>query len=249
MKFSSALCLLLILVSFCSVAQTVAIKKVELIGDKVIVHYDLEDGNPNNEYLMSLYSSKDNFATALTKVTGDVGMEVKPGTNKRIEWSIIQEFGGYKGKLALEIKGKVYVPFVKLQQFDTKKMYRRGKSYELKWKPGSSTPINIELYNGGQRVAGETNYPNNGSYTLFIPGHAKPGKEYRLKISDPRSNDAVIFTPMFRVGAKVPLAFKIAPVVIVGAVAIIFLNKGGEEPGGGNENNTDNIETPPLPNG
>src|SRR6186713_2737539 len=108
MKSTSLLAFLLLLISFFTHAQTVTIKKVELNGEKVIVYYDLEDSNPNNEYLMSLYSSKDNFATALTKVSGDVGMEVKPGIGKRMEWNIMQEYGGYKGKLALEVKGKVY---------------------------------------------------------------------------------------------------------------------------------------------
>ena len=31
-------------------AQTITIKKVELAGEKIIVHYDLDDSNPNNEY-------------------------------------------------------------------------------------------------------------------------------------------------------------------------------------------------------
>ncbi|MBK7649682.1 MAG: hypothetical protein IPJ20_01565 [Flammeovirgaceae bacterium] len=44
-----------------TVAQTIAIKKVELAGEKIIVHYDLEDGNPNNEYKLELFSSVDNF--------------------------------------------------------------------------------------------------------------------------------------------------------------------------------------------
>src|SRR5689334_7171715 len=225
MKSTGLLCFLLLLTSFCSVAQTVTIKKVELNGEKVIVHYDLDDGNPNNEYLISLYSSKDNFATALTKVAGDVGMEVKPGTDKKIEWNIIQEYGGYKGKLALEIKGKVYVPFVKLQGFDTKKTYARGKTHTVKWKSGNNNPINIELYNGGERVTGEINHPNNGEYSMFIPKHAKTGKEYRLKISDPRNSEEVIYSGYFKVGPTIPLWMKIAPVVVVGTVVAVIMGK------------------------
>lgn len=64
-------------------AQTVAIKKVELAGEQVIVHYELEDSNPNNEYQINLYSSKDNYFAPLTKVSGDVGSEVKPGATKK----------------------------------------------------------------------------------------------------------------------------------------------------------------------
>lgn len=228
-----------------SSAQTVVIKKVELAGEKVIVHYELDDGNPNNEYLINLYSSKDNFATALTKVTGDVGMEIKPGATKRIEWNIIEEYGGYKGKLALEIKGKVYVPFARLINFDNKHTWKRGKSHPIKWKPGNSNPLNIELYNGGERVTGEINHPNNGSYSLFIPKHAKAGKEYRLKISDTRNSEEVIYTSYFKVGAKVPLWMKVAPVVVIGAVvAILAGGDGGTKP----PESTDKLPAAPDPN-
>jgi hypothetical protein len=242
MKPTTALTALLLFACFWAGAQTVVIKKVELAGEKVIVHYELDDGNPNNEYLITLYSSKDNFATPLTKVSGDVGMEVKPGTDKKIEWNIIQEYGGYKGKLALEIKGKVYVPFVKLQGFDTRKTYAKGKTHVIKWKSGNSNPINIELYNGGERVAGEINHPNNGTYSLFIPKHAKNGKEYRLKISDPKNSEEVIYSGYFKVGPKIPLWMKLAPVVVAGAVAVIVLmDDGGTTP----ENK---LPTPPDPN-
>jgi hypothetical protein len=225
MKPSILLTALLLVVSFFAASQTVVIKKVVLVGEKVIVHYDLDDGNPNNEYLISLFASKDNYATPLTKVSGDVGMEIKPGNGKKIEWNIVQEYGGYKGKLALEIKGKVYVPFVKLQGFDTNKKYARGKTHVIKWKSGNSNPINIELYNGGERVTGEINHPNSGSYSMFIPKHAKPGKEYRLKISDPRNSEEVIYSGYFKVTPSVPLWLKVAPVVVVGAVVAIILGK------------------------
>lgn len=70
---------LLVFISAFGVCQTVVIKKIELAGEKMIVHYDLEDNNPNNEYQLNLFASKDNYATALTKVKGDIGGEIKPG--------------------------------------------------------------------------------------------------------------------------------------------------------------------------
>ena len=223
--------LLLLLFGFISVAstaQTVAIKKVELAGDKIIVHYELDDSNPNHEYQLSLYSSKDNFATPLTKVKGDVGDEIKPGIDKKIEWNIREEFGGYKGRISLEIKGKIFSPFVKVQNFDTKRSYKRGKSFNLAWKSGGSNPINIELYKGSERVSGELNHPNNGAYTMFVPSQAKPGKDYRLKISDAKNSSEVIHTGYFKVTPKVPLLLKILPIAVVGGVAAVIL--GGSKP-------------------
>ncbi|MEI9919174.1 MAG: Ser-Thr-rich GPI-anchored membrane family protein [Bacteroidota bacterium] len=216
--------LLVVAVVICSsaMAQTVLIKKVELAGENIIVHYDLEDSNPNNEYLINLYSSKDNYYAALTKVSGDVGMDVKPGTDRKIVWKVRDEYGGYKGKIALEIRGKVYVPFVRLQGFDATKKYKKGSTVDLKWKVGASNPINIELYKGGEPVTADLNQPNNGSHTFFFQKHLKKGKDYKLKFTDTRNTDEVVYTDNFRVGPKIPIWMIAAPVAVVGAVVFIL---------------------------
>lgn len=238
-----------IALSFCAIAQSVTIKKVELAGDKVLVYFDLDDSNSSHEFAVNLYASRDNFTVPLAKVKGDVGQEVKPGANKKIEWNIIEEYGGYKGKLALEIRGRVYVPFVKLQNFNTEQSYKRGKSYNLSLKAGNTNPIHVELYKGSLRVGGEMNHPNNGSYTLTIPSNAKPGSDYRLKITDSRNSEEVVYSPMFKVKPKVPMVAKIlVPVAVIG-VAVVAL--GGKKDSGGTSGGSGDgpIPTPPLPGG
>ncbi len=224
-------------------AQDVTITKVELAGRKIVVHYALNDPNPSNTYQLRLYTSKDNFMSPLTKVSGDVGDEVKSGPARRMEWSIVDEFGPYKGKLGLEIRGKVYVPFVKVMDFGTDQAFKRGKSYNLHLKAGSSSPIHVELYKGSQRILGEMNHPNNGSFLLSIPGDAKPGSDYKLKITDSRSGDEIVYTPVFTVKPKVPLLVKVLPVVAVGA-AVALLGGGGSEP---SAPGTTAITLPPFP--
>lgn len=231
----------LLLLTSGALAQTVVVKKVELAGDIIIVHYELDDGNPNNEYQLNLYSSKDNFATPLKKVKGDVGNEIKPGSDKKIEWNIREEMGGFKGRISLEVRGKIYSPFVKLQNFDTKKSYKRGKSFNLAWKAGNTNPVNIELYKGNERVSGEMNHSNNGAFTMFVPPHSQPGKDYRLKISDAKNSSDVIYTDYFKVTPKVPIWMKIAPVLLVGGVVAALAGGGDPTPGGGGS------ETNPLP--
>jgi hypothetical protein len=235
-------------VTYAVQAQSLVIKKVELAGENVIVHYDLDDSNPNNEYLINLYSSKDNYFAPLTKVTGDVGMEVKPGANKKITWKIRDEYGAYKGKIALEIRGKVYIPFAKLQDFDTKKTYKRGTTINLKWKAAGSSPINIELYKGGQRVDGDMNIPNNGIHALFLEKHLDNGKDYRLKLTDTRNTEEVIYTDYFKVAPKIPMIVKIGAGVAVAAVVVVLVTRGGKKgTPNGNENDPDEIELPKLP--
>lgn len=203
-------------------AQTVTIKKVELAGQKIIVHYDLEDSSPGHEYKLDLFASKDNYGTPLTKVKGDVGAEVKPGVGNKIEWAISEEYGPYKGKIALEIRGKVYIPIVKIQNFESKTSYKRGKSYNLNLKAGNTNAIHVELYKGSQRISGEMNHPNNGAYTLSVPHKAKPGKDYRIKVTDSKNSEEIVYSPFFKVKPKYPLWVKILPVVAVGGVLAVL---------------------------
>jgi hypothetical protein len=241
----SFLLILMLLASFAAFSQNVSIKKIELAGEKVIVHYDLDDSNPNNEYQLNLYASKDKFAAPLVKVKGDIGPDVKPGVGRKVEWNLMEEYGSFKGKLSLEIRGNVFVPFVKLRGFDTKKNYKRGKSYEVAWRPGNTNPIHIELYKGSHKVSGELNHPNNGAYSLSIGHKVKPGKDYRLKITDSRRTDEIIYSDYFRVSPKVPLLVKLVPIIAV--VGVVGVLAGGGKSGGGSENQPNAIDLPPLP--
>jgi len=241
------LLLLFFAVPYFASAQNVSIKKVELAGEKVIVTYDLEYSNASQTFLINLYGSKDNFAAALTKVTGDVGPEVKPGVGKKIEWKIRDEYGAYKGRLALEIRGKVYTPFVKLQDFNATQAYKIGKQYDIIWKPGNTDPVNIELYKGNQRIQGDMTQPNNGAYTLHVPSSIKPGSDYRIKFTDSKSTDEIVYTPTFKVSPKVPMAVKVlVPLVVVGGIAAVVLSGGGGGSGGdGGGTTSESIPNPP----
>jgi hypothetical protein len=237
---------ILLFTSTFTLAQKVAIKRIELAGEKIIVHYDLEDSNPNNEYQISLYSSQSNFATALTKVTGDVGNEVKPGADRKIIWSVREELGPYKGKLSLEIRGRMYVPIAKFTNITTGTKMKRGKNHVITWKPGNNNLINIELLNGNQHIAAQTNLPNNGTYSLFIPQATSKGKDYVVRITDTKNSQDVATSLPFRVVSKVPLLLKVLPIVAVGGVVAALAGGGGGNNGGGNTNNNE-IPLPGLP--
>jgi len=225
--------------------QKAAIKKIELAGEKVIVTYDLDDNNPNNEYQIALYASKDKFSAPLTKVKGDIGPEVKPGVGKKVEWNLMQEYGSFKGPLSLEIRGRVFVPFVKLRNFDAAKVYKRGKSYDIAWRPGNTNPIHIELYKGSQRVGGELNHPNNGTYSMSIGSKVSPGKDYRLKITDSKKTDEIVYSEFFQVKPKVPFALKLIPAIaVVGGVVYLITSGGGAETPNPDE---EDIPIAPLP--
>lgn len=247
---TKVLVVLLLIVATAAQAQRASIKRVELAGEKIVVHYDLEDSNPANEYQISLYSSQSNFATALTRVRGDVGPEIKPGTNKKIEWSIREELGPFKGKLSLEIRGKMFIPVAKINSISEGDKYKRGKTHLLTWKPGNNNPVTIELLKGDQTISTQNNQPNNGSYQFFIPPHTVVGKDYSIRITDTKDGENASHSQPFAVTRKVPLLLKVLPIVAVGGVVAVLAGGGGGGGGddGGNNNNSGGaIELPEFP--
>jgi hypothetical protein len=197
-------------------AQKISIKRIDIQKDKLLVYFSLDDPNPNHTYRVSLYSSKDNFATPLTKVTGDVGTEVKPGTEKKIEWNIARELGAYKGELAIEVRAGVFIPFLKLTSFDAQRKYKRGKTYPLLWTSGNmGGQIDIDLFNEQTRVYGDRNVPNTGKYEFAITGSVKRGSNYRLKFTNTRNRDEYVFSGTFSIVPKIPFAIKAGAALLV----------------------------------
>jgi hypothetical protein len=47
-------------------AQKITIRKLELVNDQLRVQYEIDDSNFNNEYIVCLFSSKDNFSAPLS---------------------------------------------------------------------------------------------------------------------------------------------------------------------------------------
>jgi hypothetical protein len=220
--------------------QQFNIKRVELADQKVTVHYDLTDTVKSRTYSISVYRSNDNYLNPLQQVTGDIGREVKPGINKKFSWDAQTELGAeFSGSVSLEIRGKLYIPFVRFDGFNEYKVIKRLKPYEVTWSGGTSQNIlNFDLYKGEKKVLTIPNIANVGHYKLTLPKDVKPGKDYRFRISDTKNKDEVVETGNFIVKRKTPLLLKILPVVALG-VGVTFLAGGGDD---GPKNIPDPIE-------
>lgn len=211
---------------FDAVSQTLDIEWVEVDGSTVVVHYDLEDDNPLHAYTVNLFSSADNFANPLIKLSGDFGNEVKAGTDRRIVWRITEELGRFAGEIELEVRAKMYVPFMKMTEFDTKIKYKRGKNYPLVWRTGNpGGQIDIELILDGVRISSDRNVPNTGKFDWQIPVSAKASSGYQLKFTNTKSRDETFLTEPFRVVSQIPLAAKIAAGAAAGAIIILVSTK------------------------
>ncbi len=218
------------LMAITSFGQQFKIKRVEIEGNNVNLYYDLLDETPQRTYTVTIYSSHDNFVSQLVQISGDVGLEVKPGSNKKIVWNAKEELGSdFRGKVGLEVRGRVYIPFVRLDGLNNK--FKRDKPYEITWTGGTQQNIlNFELYKGEEKITAFPNIANVGHYTLTMPTTVKPGKGYKFKITDSRNKDQVVITGPFAVGRKIPLAVKTLPILLVGGgVYLLTQGTGGPE--------------------
>lgn len=208
-------------------AQDFSIAKVERIGGTVILHYNLIDTVRNRVYTVNVYTSKDNYTTPLQHVTGDIGLEVKPGANRKIIWEAREELGAsFAGDLGLEVRGKVYIPFVKLDGFDDYKKFKRNKTYNITWTGGrGNNVLNFDLYRKETLIKAYPNIANVGYHTIKFQG-IKPGRNYRLKITDSKNKDDVVYSAPFKIRARVPLLIKLLPIAISG----YFISTLGSDP-------------------
>jgi hypothetical protein len=71
-------------------AQQIENVKAELVGDNIIVSYDLL-GSPENNYAVYVYCSSDNYLRPLQQLSGVWGNKVKPGLAQKVIWDFTRE--------------------------------------------------------------------------------------------------------------------------------------------------------------
>ena len=241
--------LLMCFVQHISRAQKIDLDWIEIADNKVVVHYNLQDDNNSHEYLVNLFSSQDNFTKELTKVSGDIGTEVKPGMGKKAVWDITKELGTFKGNLTFEVRARVFIPFVKFKGINEGQVFKRGKNYPITWTSGNmSSQVNIELYKGDQRISGDNNQPNVGKFDWYVPGSAKKGNDYKLKFTNVKDRNDVAYSLPFTIKPKVPFFFKVLGIGVIGGGAVIMKGLFGGDSTGGGATISGLVGPPPPPN-
>jgi hypothetical protein len=213
-----------------SMAQEFKIRKVELAAEDINIYYDLKDTVAGHTYSIYVYGSQDNFVNPLTRITGDYGLEVKPGQNRKIVFNAKEELGSdFEGKIGFQIRGKLFIPFITLKNFSDYRSFKRSQKYTLTWSGGTTRNIlNFDLYRGDRVRYTFAGVANLGHYDVTFPKNIRPGKDYYFKISDSKNKEEIVVTDRFVIKRKVPLFLKGAAIVGV-AVAAKLLIPVGEE--------------------
>ena len=201
-----------------SIAQEIQITNVNLAGNNVEIHYNLLDERIDRSYIINLYTSKDNFIQPMDLVSGDAGIDIAVGDNKKFVWNAKEELGEeFDGSVSLELKGNYYVPFITLDGLEEGKIFKRGKSNDFIWSGGrGDNVLNFELYRGNNLVKSFEERPNVGNTSISIPRKVKPGSGYRFRISDSNNRDEVVFSNTFSVKRKYPLGAQLGVAFVVG---------------------------------
>lgn len=214
-----------LLVSWSARCQSLIIKSIEIKANRFVIYYSLQDSIPGNSYTIRAFSSADGFITPLQKTVGDVGLDIKPGANKRVEWPFQEELpASFEGKLAIELRARIFTPFIKTESINQYKLFKRARNYNLTWSGGSShNVLTFDLYRGDRKVFSFPNIGNSGHHTFNFPSHLRPANNYRFRISDSKNADEVVYTTEFKIKRRVPLILKSAAALGVGASIYLLL--------------------------
>lgn len=213
------------LVPFLSFSQKIENTKAEVAGDKIIITYDLTQGEAGDRYSVSLFASHNNFSSKLTKVNGDIGPNVTEGKGKRIEWESKAEVGNYKGPLTFEIEAIVIAPLTLKSEVTSTK---RGKTLPLRWRGGDQNQnVKIELLKGGQVQGVVGTLSNKGFYEWNVPSKQPAGKDYTLRLVNGRETAS---SQPFAIKSKIPMWVKIGlPVAVIGTILLLPKSSSGSD--------------------
>jgi hypothetical protein len=151
--------------------------------------------------------------------------------DRKITWDITKELAAFKGDISLELRGRVYVPFVKIKDIETDEVFKRGKNYPLSWTSGNlSGTVNIELFNeDNERIWGENNVPNIGKFDWYIPGNVRKDHDYKLKFTNTKDRNDIVYSLPFTIKPRIPLLVKLgAGALVAGAAAFVVTSSGKE---------------------
>jgi len=107
MRIQAFLCCLLSS-ALCAVGQKITNITPQAVGDKVIIHYNIEEANKDQVFEVALYASTDQFGRALRSVSGNgVGSNVSPGAAKVIIWDALNDVSQLSGEVSFEVRALI----------------------------------------------------------------------------------------------------------------------------------------------
>ena len=104
-------------------------------------------------------------------------------------------------------------------------VYKRGDALEIRWTGGNpEDQYALDLYSGKYHYLHIGELKNSGVYPWIIPKDAKPGKEFKFKLTNTNDFSDFSFGQSFEIKRRVPIVAWIVPggLLITGAVILLL---------------------------
>ncbi len=200
-------------------SQSIENVHAQMQDKSVLITYDLT-GKPDQKFHISLYGSHNNYASPLRLVTGAVGDGLTAGKSKVIEWRVGEELVSYAGQIVFRLKGEVMAGPLTLQSPAANSVVKLGKTKEIRWSGGKpSATTRIDLLQEGRVIRSVHEGTNTGAFAWKVPKDVAKGK-YDLRIT--AGSESAQTIPV-EIKSGLPLWMIIAPVAVIGGVAVFFL--------------------------
>jgi hypothetical protein len=91
-----------------AVSQQITEVIPQVVGDKIIIKYNLLQAKDEQAFDVSLYISQDNYSQALHNVSGNgIGEDVSPGGDRTIIWDVLKDVKKLEGDFSFEVRALV----------------------------------------------------------------------------------------------------------------------------------------------
>lgn len=222
-----------------AISQSLEDIRKTVIGDSVILNYDLVSPNENLNYEIRLYGITGNYRQRLFRAEGDIGRYQKGGFNKQIVWVKNVELIGYPmNEISFDIQYAFLDPVLSVSFPRSRSVLKRGETYQVRWLGGES--VKLDLIRGENKVATLGSAKGKGVFEWRVAANVKPGNKYRIRVESENNPGNAVYSKSFKVKRKVPMALRVIPLVGVTVVAIIIANKESDD--------TDDLPEPINPN-
>ncbi len=212
-------------------AQEVSNLRAETKGNLVIINYDLAGTMPGQLFEVRVFVLRDGRADSLLYVRGDVGKNVVPGRNKRMEWGAKKEIGVFDNTLAFKVEATLTFSPMVLKNPAKATVWRRGKGHDIAWAGGvENESLQLELWKDSTLSFIITRTANQGNYDWQVPVALAPGDDYKIRLASVAAPTNFRFSEPFSVRRKIPLAAKFIPLGLAAAVGTWLLVRRLSEP-------------------
>lgn len=108
---------------YCQKNITITKPRVEIFEDNLIINYDILNAKTSDFYKVWIeVTDSDGNKINAVSVTGDVGMEIKGGADKRIVWNMINDKIYIDKEITIEVKAEKSTKEVKLKETEERTM-------------------------------------------------------------------------------------------------------------------------------